>query len=143
MNNNNDIKKGVEPPVKDHGPEPYIFNVAAAANRNTAYRAAVWTGKKLQMTLMSIPVRGEIGLEMHPDTDQYIRVEGGAGLVRFGRAKDRLDAGRRVIAGDGIFVPMGTWHNVINVGAQPLSLSSVYGPPQHPRGTYQPVKPVE
>ena len=119
----------------DHGTEPYTANIVQAARQNTNFRTAFWTGKHLQMTLMSIPAGGDIGLENHPDTDQYIRIEGGHGMVRMGARKDRMSFQRSVDKDTGIFVPAGTWHNIINTGMQPLKVSSVYAPPHHPKGT--------
>lgn len=87
------------------------------------------------MTLMCIPACGDIGVEMHPDTDQFIRVEGGEALVRIGSCRENLDICHHLGAGDGVFVPCGTWHNVLNTGNCPLMLSSIYAPPQHPKGT--------
>ena len=87
------------------------------------------------MTLMCIPACGEIGVEVHPDTDQLIRVEAGQALFRTGDCREKLDFQRRLCAGDAVFVPSGTWHNIFNVGNCPLKLSSIYAPPQHPRGT--------
>ena len=84
---------------------------------------------------MCIPVRGEIGVEMHPDTDQFLRVEEGQGVVRMGRSRNQLDIQCRMNPGDAVFVPGGTWHNLFNTGNCPLKLSSFYAPPQHPKGT--------
>src|SRR5690625_7715306 len=53
--------------LKDHGPKPYAVNIEDATVQNTNFRTALWTGKHLQMTLMSIPVGGEIGLEKHDE----------------------------------------------------------------------------
>ena len=87
------------------------------------------------MTLMCPPPCGEIGLEMHSDTDQLIRIEDGKALVQMGRCKNQLNYQQSLSNGDVIFVPAGTWHNVINTGSTPLKLYSVYAPPQHPFGT--------
>lgn len=119
----------------DYGPEPFVGNVAAAARQNQNFRIAYWTGQHLQMTLMHIPVCGDIGVEMHPDTDQHIRVESGQALVRMGECRENLCESQHIRAGDGVFVPRGTWHNIINTGHCPLKLSSIYAPPQHPKGT--------
>ena len=119
----------------DHGPRPFSANVMCAAKHNQNFRTAFWTGTNLQMTLMCIPSCGDIGLEVHPDTDQFIRVEAGAALVRMGCDKDCLNTQVKLCEGDGLFVPCGTWHNIINIGHDPLKLSSIYAPPHHPAET--------
>ncbi|SBW08822.1 Cupin domain protein [uncultured Eubacteriales bacterium] len=121
--------------ITDFGPQPYVTDVNAAARGNPFFRTALWTGSHLQLTLMSIPAGGEIGVEIHPDTDQYIRVEAGMGLVKMGRCENQLTAQRQIWQNDAIFVPAGQWHNIVNVGVCPLKLSSVYAPPHHPHGT--------
>lgn len=69
----------------DHGPKPFVTNIMRVARQNQNFRTAFWTGCHLQMTLMCIPPCGEIGVEMHPDTDQFIRVEEGQALGPHGR----------------------------------------------------------
>lgn len=119
----------------DNGANPYTGNIRQMALRNQNFRTAIWTGYQLQMTLMCIPPCGEIGLEVHPDTDQFIRVEQGEALVKMGRCRNQLDFQQRICTGDGVFVPAGTWHNMSNVGNNALKVSSVYAPPNHPWGT--------
>lgn len=119
----------------DHGPKPYAANIMHTARQNHNFRTAFWSGCHLQMTLMCIPVCGDIGVEMHSDTDQFIRVEEGQAIVRMGTCKDKLDFHYRLGVGDAVFVPSGTSHNVSNTGNCPLKLSSLYAPPKHPRGT--------
>lgn len=67
----------------DYGPEPFVFDIDNATERNNNYRKALWTGEYLQLTLMSIKVGGDIGLEMHPKVDQFIRIEEGCDLLRW------------------------------------------------------------
>ena len=126
---------GCNPCETDHGPQPFSANIMRMARHNQNFRTAFWTGCHLQMTLMSIPPCGEIGVEMHPDTDQFIRVEEGKAIVCMGDCKDWLDIQCHLCPGDAIFVPCGTWHNIINIKNCPLKLSSIYAPPQHPKGT--------
>ncbi|HWP79291.1 MAG TPA: cupin domain-containing protein [Candidatus Acidoferrum sp.] len=123
------------PRPRDFGQEPYVVDIDAAALKNEAFRTALWTGKHLQLTLMSIAPGGDIGLEMHPATDQFLRVVQGKGLVLMGTLKDRLGFEQKVGEGDAILIPAGCWHNVINTGRRPMKLYSIYGPPQHPKGT--------
>lgn len=92
------------------------------------------------MTLMCIPKCGEIGLEMHGDTDQFLRVEQGCAVVKMGECKCTQDFRYHIHKGDVVFVPAGTWHNIINIGRMPLKISSIYAPPNHPRGTVEPAK---
>ena len=121
--------------VKDHGPHPYVVNINDAAKENNTYRTAIWTGPHLQVTLMSIDVGGDIGLEVHPNNDQFLRIEQGRGVVRMGNNKNNLTFEKQVRKDSAIMVPAGTWHNVINAGNVPLKLYSIYAPPHHPYGT--------
>lgn len=121
--------------LKDYGPEPFVVNIEEATKQNNNFRLALWTGEYLQLTLMSIEPGGDIGLEMHPDVDQFIRIEKGQGIVRMGDSKDNLDFQRKVYDDYTILIPAGKWHNLVNTGNKPLKLYSIYAPPEHPRGT--------
>jgi len=127
-------------PAADYGPNPFVTDIRKAALCNDAFRTALWTGAHLQLTLMCIPAGGDIGLEMHPDTDQFLRVEGGQGMVQMGDSKDRLYFRQPVYDDSAIFIPAGTWHNVTNTGNAPLKLYSIYAPPHHPWGTVHQTK---
>lgn len=121
--------------LKDYGPEPFVVNINEVTKQNDTFRTALWTGNHLQLTLMSINVGEDIGLEMHPNVDQFLRVEEGQGIVRMGTNQYNLNFQKNVSDDFAIFVPAGTWHNVINTGNVPLKLYSIYAPPNHPRGT--------
>lgn len=120
---------------RDYGAQPYVENIEQAGVQNTNFRTTIWTGEHLQMTLMCIPPCGEIGLEIHRGTDQFIRVEQGRALVEMGECKNNPDFRQKMCRGDAVFIPAGTWHNVMNVGGFPLKLSVMYAPPNHPKGT--------
>lgn len=126
--------------LKDYGPKPFAVNIEAAARQNSNFRTALWTGNHLQLTLMKINVGEDIGLEIHPNTDQFLRIEEGQGIVKMGDSKERLDFQRKVYEGFAIFVPAGKWHNLINTGNKPIKLYSIYAPPQHPHGTVHETK---
>lgn len=121
--------------MKDYGPMPFAVNLDNATKRNNNYRTTLWTGHHLQLTLMSIKVGEDIGLEIHPNIDQFIYVVEGEGLVKMGKEKDKLDFQERVYEGFAFIIPAGTWHDLINIGNQPIKLYSIYAPPQHPPGT--------
>lgn len=123
------------PILTDHGKQPFVVNINQAARQNNTFRTAIWTGKHLQVTLMSINVGEDIGLENHPNTDQFLRIEEGQGLVQMGKRKDQLNFARHVYDDSAIMVPAGTWHNITNTGHIPLKLYSIYAPPEHPFGT--------
>ncbi len=128
--------------ITDYGPEPFVFNIENATMANNNFRLALWTGKYLQLTLMNIDVGEEIGIEMHPDVDQFLRIEDGVGIVKIGTNKDKLNYQRDVNGNYAIIIPAGTWHNIINTGNKPLKLYSIYAPPQHPYGTVQETKEI-
>ncbi|KGK88361.1 cupin [Desulfosporosinus sp. HMP52] len=129
-------------PLRDYGPNPFVINIKETSLQNNTFRTALWTGSYLQLTLMSINVGDSIGLEMHPDVDQFIRLEQGQGLVIMGDSRDRLNYQQRVGDNCVILIPAGKWHNLINTGCVPLKLYSIYAPPQHPHGTVHKTKDV-
>lgn len=120
--------------MQDIGPEPQAFDIESETKANTNYRTTVWTGKHLQVTLMSIPVGASIGLEAHPDNDQFLRLEAGKGLCKMGPAEDQLTFEQEVEDDWAIMVPAGTWHDVVNTGDEPLKLYSIYSPSHHAKG---------
>jgi mannose-6-phosphate isomerase-like protein (cupin superfamily) len=124
-----------EADVQDSGPQPFVTDIERATLDNDAFRTSLWTGTQLQLTVMCLQPGEEIGLEVHRDRDQFLRVEEGSGLVEMGVDRDALSFRRDVGDGDVVLVPAGSWHNVTSTGEGPLRLYSIYGPPEHPHGT--------
>ncbi len=137
MNNSNMNNMNMNERImfRDHGPEPYVVDIAEATKMNDTFRTALWTGEHLQLTLMSINVGEDIGLEIHPDVDQFLRIEEGQGITMMGENKNNLNFQRKVKDDYAVFIPAGTWHNLVNTGNIPLKLYSIYAPPNHPHGT--------
>lgn len=126
--------------IDDIGPRPNAFDIETATRENDAYRTVVWTGRYLQVTLMSIPPGESIGLEVHPENDQFLRVDGGRGKCVMGPTEHDLTFEQEVSDGWSIQVPAGTWHDVINIGDEPLQVYAVYGPVHHSPGVVQPTQ---
>jgi mannose-6-phosphate isomerase-like protein (cupin superfamily) len=119
---------------EDIGPKPQAFDLEQATRENKHYRNVVWSGRHLQLTLMSIPVGGDIGLEIHPGTDQFLRLDAGRGRARIGVNKDAPTFDREVSDGWCVMIPAGTWHNVINIGDELMQVYALYAPAHHKPG---------
>lgn len=126
--------------MADEGPNPFVTNIETDTLANENYRTTRWTGSHLQMTLMKIDPGHDIGLEVHDDGDQFLRVEAGTARVQMGLTKDDLAFDREVGDDWAILVPAGTWHNVTNIGDGPLKVYAIYGPAEHRHGTVHPTK---
>ena len=118
----------------------YVDDIEQATLDNEHFRQVLFTGSQLQLTVMTIPPGGEVGLEMHEGLDQFIRVESGSAEVTLGRTKDSRDETHQVSDDWAAIIPGGTWHNVVNTGDEPLKLYSLYSPPEHPDGTVHETK---
>lgn len=119
----------------DQGKKPWVIDMEKETLDNTNFRTTMWTGKHLQLTVMEIPVGGDVGLEVHHGVDQFLRVEQGTGKCQMGPAEDNLDFEEEVGHDSAIFVPDGVWHNVTNIGDEPLKLYTIYAAPDHEPGT--------
>ncbi|WP_428910899.1 cupin domain-containing protein [Niallia sp. Krafla_26] len=126
--------------TSDYGMQPFVVNIEEATKLNNAFRRALWTGRHFQVTLMRLKVGEDIGLEMHPDVDQFLRIEQGQGIVQMGDREDQLSFQREVFDDYAIIIPAGKWHNLTNTGNVPLKLYSIYAPPEHPFGTVHETK---
>jgi len=126
--------------IRDYGPEPIVINIENITKQNNTFRTVLWTGNHIQLTLMSIKPGESIGLEMHPNVDQFIRIEQGTGFVQIGNSKNNFNFQYKVFDNYALIIPAGKWHNLTNIGNVPLKLYSIYAPPQHPKGTVHQTK---
>lgn len=107
----------------------FVGNLEEITAENNNFRKVVFTAQHAQLVVMSIEPGGEIGKEVHAVTDQFLRIEKGEGKVIMNGEE------RMVRDGDGIVVPAGTEHNVVNVSSEnPLKLYTLYSPPHHRDG---------
>jgi mannose-6-phosphate isomerase-like protein (cupin superfamily) len=128
--------------MQDIGPRPQAFDLEAATLANPNYRTVAWSGTHLQVTLMSIPVNSVIGLEKHPATDQFIRLERGRGRAQMGPTEHELTFDEEVTDGWCVVVPAGSWHNVTNIGDEPMQVYTVYAPQHHQPGKVHQTKVI-
>lgn len=113
----------------------WVDDMEAVTVANTNFRTVLFTGKHLQLTVMSLAVGESIGWEMHDNLDQFLRLEQGSGVLKLGTGAD--DVAEEHPVGDdwAMIIPAGTWHDVENTGDTDLKLYSIYAPPDHPAGT--------
>lgn len=105
----------------------YVGNIEDLTAENTTFRTVIYTSKNQQLVVMSLLPNEDIGEEVHPSVDQFLRIESGSGKVVMNGEETELEAGSAII------VPAGTKHNIINTSAtQPMKLYTVYSPPNHP-----------
>jgi len=114
----------------------YVGSIEKTSEKNKYFRKVLFTGQHLQLVVMCLQPKEEIGNEVHADVDQFFRIEEGeARFVFEGKEKHTVRAGEAVV------VPAGTFHNVINTSAtKPLKLYTIYTPPNHPEGTVHKTK---
>jgi len=113
----------------------WVADIEQATLDNTNFRTVLWTGEHTQLTVMLIGAGDDIGLEQHPDHDQFIRIEQGKARVELGPTEDQIEETHEVEDDWAIIVPAGVWHNVVNTGDGELKVYSLYSPPEHPPNT--------
>ena len=109
-------------------------NIETLTLDNRDFRRVLYTGKHLQLVLMTLQPGEEIGSEVHDGIDQFFRFEEGEGVVDIDGIENRVEDG------SGLIVPSGARHNVRNTGDKPLKLYTLYGPPEHKDGITQATK---
>lgn len=112
----------------------FVQDIEELTKDNDNFRKVVYTGKYLQLVLMTLQPGEEIGAEVHEDHDQFFRVEDGKGEVIIDNQTHQIEDD------DAIIVPAGARHNVINTGDEPLKLYTIYGPPEHRDGVIHDTK---
>jgi len=112
----------------------FFDHLEKITKENDNYRKVVYTGKHSQLVLMVLQPGEEIGEEIHADNDQFFRFESGQGKVI-------IDGNEyTVVDGDGVIVPAGAKHNIINAGADTMKIYTIYSPAHHQDGTIHPTK---
>jgi mannose-6-phosphate isomerase-like protein (cupin superfamily) len=110
--------------------EGYVTNIEKKSLENKYFREVLFTGPHSQLVVMSIAPGEDIGMEIHNNVDQFIRIEAGTGRAVLNGKEYNLEDGSAVV------VPAGTEHNIINSSkSEPLKLYTIYSPPNHPHGT--------
>ena len=118
----------------DNGQLPRFDSLADMALENTNFRTTLWSGVNLQVTLMTIPVGTEMGLETHAGIDRLYQIVQGEARAQVGKMEDNLEE-HTVKAGDSVLVPASMWHNIINEGSEDVKMITVYGAIEHKPGT--------
>ena len=112
----------------------FVDDIEKLTEDNTDFRRVLYTGKNLQLVLMTLRPGEEIGAEVHEDRDQFFRVEMGEGEIL-------IDGNVSAVRSDmAMIVPAGARHNVRNTGKEPLKLYTIYGPPEHRDGVVRATK---
>lgn len=114
----------------------YVGPIEEQTLKNSYFRQVLFTGKHCQLVLMCLQGGEEIGNEVHPNTDQFFRIEEGSAKFVFNNSEEHI-----VKNGEAVIVPAGTYHNVINISkTKQVKLYTVYAPPNHPDGTIHKTK---
>ena len=114
----------------------YVDNIEKVTVANEHFRKVLYTGKNLQLVLMTLQPGCDIGEEVHEDRDQFFRIEEGEGEIHIDGKANKVEDDFAVI------VPAGARHNVVNTGSAPLKLYTIYGPPEHKDGIVHETKEI-
>lgn len=108
----------------------YVTNIEEKTRQNEYFREVLFTAPHSQLVVMSLKPNENIGREIHPQVDQFIRIEEGQGKAILNGEESILEAGSAIV------IPAGTEHDIINTSADnPLKLYTLYSPPNHPERT--------
>ncbi|HEY3376054.1 MAG TPA: stalk domain-containing protein [Armatimonadota bacterium] len=117
--------------IRESAKKGFVQNIESMTVNNTDFRHVLYTGKHLQLVVMSLQPKEEIGMETHQAIDQFLRIEQGSGEAIINGVRTPISAGFAVL------VPAGAQHNIVNTGTEPLKLYTLYAPPNHRDGVIQ------
>ena len=113
----------------------FVQNIEKLTEDNTNFRKVIYTAHHSQLVLMSLVPSEEIGMETHPENDQFFRVESGEGKAIIDGSEHTFSAGFCIV------IPAGSQHNIINTSAvSELKLYTIYSPAHHKDGTVHATK---
>ena len=112
----------------------YVINIEEKTLENNYFREVLFTTDKSQLVVMALKPGEDIGMEVHSEHDQFIRIESGKGKAIMNGEEHEITDGSAIV------VPAGTQHNVINTSEVEMKLYTIYTPPEHKQGTIHKTK---
>ncbi len=112
----------------------YVINIEEKSLQNSYFREVLFTTDKSQLVVMALKPGEEIGMEVHPEHDQFIRIETGKGKAFLNEEEHEISDGSAVV------IPAGVQHNIINTSEAAMKLYTIYTPPEHKSGTIHKTK---
>ncbi len=113
----------------------YVVNIETETANNENFRKVLFTAPHSQLVVMTLQPSEDIGMEVHPNVDQFIRIEAGSGKAVLDGQEHEINEGSAVV------IPAGTQHNIINTsGTEKMKLYTIYSPPNHPPQTVHATK---
>ncbi|MEK7495612.1 MAG: cupin domain-containing protein [Patescibacteria group bacterium] len=112
----------------------YVVNIEEKSLQNSYFREVLFTTNKSQLVVMALKPGEDIGMEVHPEHDQFIRIESGTGkAIMNGEEYEIMD-------GSSVVIPAGAQHNIVNTSEVVMKLYTIYTPPEHKQGTIHKTK---
>ncbi|MFA6017112.1 MAG: cupin domain-containing protein [Patescibacteria group bacterium] len=112
----------------------YVINIEDKSLENNYFREVLFTTDKSQLVVMALKPGEDIGMEVHPEHDQFIRIESGKGKAIMNGEE------HEIVDGSAVVIPAGTEHNIINTSEETMKLYTIYTPPNHKPGTIHKTK---
>ena len=112
----------------------YVGNIEKETLENDNFRKVLFTGPNSQLVVMSLEAGEDIGMEVHEEHDQFIRIEQGQGKAVLNGEESEIEDDFAVV------IPAGAEHNIVNTGDTKMKLYTIYSPPEHADGTIHATK---